>query len=258
MNSIHLTNSCSIFYFIHVVWSVPQAVFIACLSSPGQNMEIGTSSWGFPCSLSASQALINPSSLSWDEGWTRSIPFPGEVLKCSYNWNPGMKHFIYNKQRGLTGGILDEELRLQIWRHLLALSHSAFPSQSFCLWNRITLLNVSLLDVWGSGNVIPAEACFVHEHYECLHTPHADLSSSLLALSLFPRSACIWEVLDMSWEAGASQPPMVAVRFANRCSPHRRQWQCLNKKWTLCKPNISSCCIKHWKMTKLFFFLPLF
>lgn len=242
------------FYFIHVVCSVPQAVFIACLSSPGQNMEIGTSSWGFPCSLSASQALINPSSLSWDEGWTRSIPFHGEVLKFSYNRNPGMKQFIYNKQPGLTGGILDEELRLQIWRHLLALSHSAFPSQPFCPWNGITLLNVSLLDVWGSGNVIPADACFVYEHYKCLHTPHADLSSAPLALSLFPRSACISgsvrHVLG-SW----------CLPATNGCSQVCKQIQSSseamamsNKKWTLCKPNISSCCIKHRKMTKLFFF----
>lgn len=48
------------------------------------------------------------------------------------------------------------------------------------------LLNISLLDIWGSGSVIPVEGCFLLEYCFCLYTPNADLGSAPLIPSLFP------------------------------------------------------------------------
>jgi len=39
------------------------------------------------------------------------------------------------------------------------------------------LLNISLLDIWGSGNMVSLEAYFVLKHYFCLYTPNVDLGS---------------------------------------------------------------------------------
>lgn len=48
------------------------------------------------------------------------------------------------------------------------------------------LLNVSVLDIWGSGNMVSVQACFVLKHYFCLYTPNVDLDSAPLAPSLSP------------------------------------------------------------------------
>lgn len=67
------------------------------------------------------------------------------------------------------------------------------------------LLNISLLDIWGSGNLV--EACFVPKCYFCLYSPNVDLGSVALAPSLSPGPSAFLKgcVRHAFWERYACQ-----------------------------------------------------
>lgn len=67
---------------------------------------------------------------------------------------------------------------------------------------RLMLLNVSLLDIWGSGSLISVEACFILRHYFCLYTLNVDLGSVPLAPSLSAGPSAFLKgcIRHASWE----------------------------------------------------------
>lgn len=64
------------------------------------------------------------------------------------------------------------------------------------------LLNISLLDIWGSGNTVSVETWFVLKYYFCLCTPNVDSGSVPLAPSLSPGPSAFLKgcVRHASWE----------------------------------------------------------
>lgn len=82
------------------------------------------------------------------------------------------------------------------------------------------LFNISLLDIWGSGNMVSVEACFVLQHHFCLYIPDVDLGSIPLAPSLSPGppaflKGCVrhaaWESCTCQWLSSDLQPNTIPM-----------------------------------------------